>query len=360
MAYPCHWFSEQVGLAGDLGSTNDVLIPLVEMDDSKLTMEEYIELEAEKAHRHGQTFNWETTTYGKNKYHEDINYLKDFETDFPVIIFDDPLGSDHKISSEPTISPLDNNDFDFKISFDESDIEDYTVIYDKNLFSYKLISVNDLKTDSKNDTDELGGDRHSMTWRQFILALGLHTVEEMAGDGFKAYWVGSLREIATKGDLSSYWSRIASDGDFSETVPSYTSSRDPLRRLCHRLIAVSISVRGQAPEKVTATDLFYLRRMDEGTTMNVPYLLAQYLFRHTKGRKCGARMSGGHFVGRLAKHFGLVTEEGLQGLTMVVGELKVIIIDELVRLRICERVGDTKAWVAPGLERQQMVAARFA
>ncbi|GJV56534.1 hypothetical protein Tco_1457539 [Tanacetum coccineum] len=30
MTYPCHWFSEQVGLAGDLGLTNDVLIPLYE------------------------------------------------------------------------------------------------------------------------------------------------------------------------------------------------------------------------------------------------------------------------------------------------------------------------------------------
>ncbi|GJS76545.1 hypothetical protein Tco_0726426 [Tanacetum coccineum] len=28
MTYPCHWFSKQVGLVGDLGSTNDVLIPL--------------------------------------------------------------------------------------------------------------------------------------------------------------------------------------------------------------------------------------------------------------------------------------------------------------------------------------------
>ncbi|GKC85448.1 hypothetical protein Tco_1141165 [Tanacetum coccineum] len=32
MTYPCHWISEQVGLAGDLGSTNDVLIPLSELD----------------------------------------------------------------------------------------------------------------------------------------------------------------------------------------------------------------------------------------------------------------------------------------------------------------------------------------
>ncbi|GJR30717.1 hypothetical protein Tco_1106949 [Tanacetum coccineum] len=29
MTYPCHWFSEQVGLAGDLVSTNDILIPLL-------------------------------------------------------------------------------------------------------------------------------------------------------------------------------------------------------------------------------------------------------------------------------------------------------------------------------------------
>ncbi|GJX82297.1 hypothetical protein Tco_0331778 [Tanacetum coccineum] len=30
MTYPYHWFSEQVGLTGDLGSTNNVLIPLIQ------------------------------------------------------------------------------------------------------------------------------------------------------------------------------------------------------------------------------------------------------------------------------------------------------------------------------------------
>ncbi|GKD30891.1 hypothetical protein Tco_1241669 [Tanacetum coccineum] len=34
---------------------------------------------------------------------------------------------------------------------------------------------------------QLGGVRCSITWRQFILALGLHTTEEMAEDGFGAY-----------------------------------------------------------------------------------------------------------------------------------------------------------------------------
>ncbi|GKA45912.1 hypothetical protein Tco_0738708 [Tanacetum coccineum] len=47
----------------------------------------------------------------------------------------------------------------------------------------------------------------------------------------------SLREIADKGDLSYYWASISSDGNFLRVVPSYTSIRDLLRRLCHRLIA---------------------------------------------------------------------------------------------------------------------------
>ncbi|GKG40610.1 hypothetical protein Tco_0467387 [Tanacetum coccineum] len=37
----------------------------------------------------------------------------------------------------------------------------------------------------------------------------------------------------------------------------------------------------------------------------------------TSGRKQGAMLSGGQFVARLAKHFGLLTEERLQGLTMI-------------------------------------------
>nr|GEW08392.1 hypothetical protein [Tanacetum cinerariifolium] len=65
-------------------------------------MEEYIELEAEKARRRGQTFNWKTATYAKVSYREDIDYFKDFETDFPAIVYEDALETDHKISSEPT------------------------------------------------------------------------------------------------------------------------------------------------------------------------------------------------------------------------------------------------------------------
>ncbi|GJT42815.1 hypothetical protein Tco_0951530 [Tanacetum coccineum] len=59
------------------------------------------------------------------------------------------------LSCEPMVCPLNDNEIDFRISFDESDDEDYTVIYDDHSFSYKIISVNNLKTDSENDNDKV-------------------------------------------------------------------------------------------------------------------------------------------------------------------------------------------------------------
>ncbi|GJW00687.1 hypothetical protein Tco_1555938 [Tanacetum coccineum] len=446
------------------------------MDDLNITMEEYIRLEEEKAQRHGRTFKWQTATFRKveNCEDEDDCFI-DFETEFPAIVFDNTLPT---LPSEPTVCPPNENKIDFIISLDESDDEDYTVIFDEKSFLYKIISINDLKTDSGNDNDnmpsspnlivdyfddldffkdfenefpaivyndaqtskldyltelilnpqhidefnlndetslseydeeeqncskdmaplpavdqrhpwlryqvkgytegirhsykqrlekiwsrlvnrvyvldfegltpemrqdlamrlrmvytggegqmsdsemgldvadtlcfQLGGVRRRMTWRQFILALGLHMEQEMAEDGFGAYWDGSDRLILDKGDLRDYWIEISSDRDFLGPAPSYVLIRDLVRRLYHRMIAYSISSRGQAPEKVTGIDLFYLRSMDRGTT-NVPHLLAQYLFRHAQGKKSGATLSGGHFIGRLAMHYGLAAAAGAHG-----------------------------------------------
>ncbi|GJR77463.1 hypothetical protein Tco_0089828 [Tanacetum coccineum] len=125
------------------------------MDNPNITMEEYIRLEEEKARRRGKVYNWETATYGKIWYDDDIHDLRSVETEFPAIVFNDELTSEKALSCEPTVSSLNNNKIDFRISFDESDDEDYTVIFDKNSFSYKIISVNDLKTDSENDNEKV-------------------------------------------------------------------------------------------------------------------------------------------------------------------------------------------------------------
>ncbi|GJT34413.1 hypothetical protein Tco_0924832 [Tanacetum coccineum] len=120
------------------------------MDDLNITMEEYIRLEEEKARRHSRRFNWQTATFGKVKnYDDEDDYPIDFETEFPAIVFGNTLTT---IPSEPTVCPPNKNKVDFRISLDESDDEDYTIIFDENPFSNKIISVNDLKkTSSGND-----------------------------------------------------------------------------------------------------------------------------------------------------------------------------------------------------------------
>ncbi|GKA39021.1 hypothetical protein Tco_0731572 [Tanacetum coccineum] len=125
------------------------------MEDPNITMEEYIRLEEEKARRNGKVYNWETAKYGKIWYDKDVHDLRSVDTEFPTIVFDEALTSDVTPSYKPTVSPLNDNKIDFRISFDEFDDEDYTVIYDKNSFSYKIISVNDLKMDSENDNDKV-------------------------------------------------------------------------------------------------------------------------------------------------------------------------------------------------------------
>ncbi|GJV76744.1 Toll/interleukin-1 receptor domain-containing protein [Tanacetum coccineum] len=91
------------------------------MDDQNITMEEYIRLKEEKA--------------------QNVPLMMGFHLK-------------KTLSCEPTVSSL-NDEIDFRISFDDSDDEDYTVYFDKNSFSYKIISTNDLKTDLENDNEKV-------------------------------------------------------------------------------------------------------------------------------------------------------------------------------------------------------------
>ncbi|GKD24964.1 hypothetical protein Tco_1231178, partial [Tanacetum coccineum] len=103
---------------------NAVTTHQVKMGNPNITMEEYMRLQEEKAHR-------------------------------CAIVFNDTLTSEATPLCDPTVSSLNNNEIDLIISFDESDDEDCMVIFDKNSFSYKIIYVNDLKTYSENDNDKV-------------------------------------------------------------------------------------------------------------------------------------------------------------------------------------------------------------
>nr|GEW68466.1 hypothetical protein [Tanacetum cinerariifolium] len=87
-----------------------------------------------KAQKHRKVFNSETDKYGEIWYDEDVHDFRSVETEFSTIVFNDNLTSDETLPCEPTISSLNDNEIDFRISFDESDNEDYTVVFEKNVF----------------------------------------------------------------------------------------------------------------------------------------------------------------------------------------------------------------------------------
>ncbi|GJX03325.1 ribonuclease H-like domain-containing protein [Tanacetum coccineum] len=91
------------------------------MEDPNITMEEYIKLEEEKAHRSGKVYNWETATYGKIWCDEDIHDLRSIETEFLAIVFYDELTSEVALYCEPmpTVSYFDDLDYfkDFEKEF---------------------------------------------------------------------------------------------------------------------------------------------------------------------------------------------------------------------------------------------------
>ncbi|GKD92342.1 hypothetical protein Tco_1372179 [Tanacetum coccineum] len=125
------------------------------MDDPNMTIEEYIKLEEEKARRRGRVFNWKTTTYGKIRIDDDLHDLSSVEAEFPTIVINDAFSPQDALQCKSQVSTPFKDEIDFRISFDESDDEDYTIICDKNSFSYKTISVNDLKMDSENDNEKV-------------------------------------------------------------------------------------------------------------------------------------------------------------------------------------------------------------
>nr|GFC17598.1 hypothetical protein [Tanacetum cinerariifolium] len=96
--------------------------------------------------------------YGKIWDNEDVHDLRSVETKFPTIIFNDTLTSEVALSCEPTISSL-NDEIDFRISFDDFDDEDYTptisCFHDLDFFKdfeneFPAIVYNDAQT-SKSD-----------------------------------------------------------------------------------------------------------------------------------------------------------------------------------------------------------------
>nr|GEY47538.1 hypothetical protein [Tanacetum cinerariifolium] len=162
------------------------------MDDPNITMEEYIRLEEEKAQNVGKCLTGKLLSMGRS----DMAPLPLRDQRHPWLRYQVEGYTEDIV-----------HDFEQRLE----------TIFGRQVNRVHILNFKGLTPDMRQDLaermrmvytmddgQELGEARRSMTWRQFILALGFHTAEEMVEDEFGAYWLGSERVIPDNGDLSDY------------------------------------------------------------------------------------------------------------------------------------------------------------
>nr|GEU50716.1 hypothetical protein [Tanacetum cinerariifolium] len=147
----------------------------VNLDDPNITIEEYIRLHEEKARRHGKVYNWETATYDSENdndkvnmpllpsleptvsYFDNLDFFKDFENEFPTIVYNDAQTSKSDLLAEPIFRTQHIDEFDLKeeTSFSEYDEEEQNVLNFNDLFPFNVIYPNDSKSDKDYDDDKV-------------------------------------------------------------------------------------------------------------------------------------------------------------------------------------------------------------
>nr|GEX74603.1 actin-binding, cofilin/tropomyosin type [Tanacetum cinerariifolium] len=88
---------------------------------------------------------------------DDLDFFKDFKNEFPAIVNNDVLTSKSDFSIEPTLCPQHINEFNLndETSLSECDEKEQNVLYFNDLFSFNIIYLDDLKSDTNNDNDKI-------------------------------------------------------------------------------------------------------------------------------------------------------------------------------------------------------------
>ncbi|GJU04460.1 hypothetical protein Tco_1120890 [Tanacetum coccineum] len=141
------------------------------IDDPNINMEEYIRLEEEKAQKRGKVLNMVRYENDNERVNmplypspepsvsciNDLDFFKDFENEFPAIVYYDALTSKSDFSIEPTLCPQHIDEFDLKneTSLSEYDEVEQNVLYFNDLFPFNIIYPDDLKSDKGDDDNEI-------------------------------------------------------------------------------------------------------------------------------------------------------------------------------------------------------------
>ncbi|GJU05733.1 hypothetical protein Tco_1122163 [Tanacetum coccineum] len=88
---------------------------------------------------------------------DDLDFIKDFENEFPVIVYNDAQTSKLDLLTKPILNPQHINEFDIndETSLSEYDEEEQNVLYFNDLFPFNIIRPDDLKLEKDNNDNDI-------------------------------------------------------------------------------------------------------------------------------------------------------------------------------------------------------------
>ncbi|GJU67064.1 hypothetical protein Tco_1253323 [Tanacetum coccineum] len=164
-------------------------------------------LNISEEHKENRKERFKILTRMKNKiwYDEDVHDLRSVENEFPAIVFNDSLTSNETLSCEPTLSSL-NDEIDFRISFDDSDDEDYTeqnVLYFNDLVPFNVMYLDDSKSDKDNDEDKIDIKQPSGVIIEYLVKVDLKArILELKRRYFEDYYSEDQYAVSIKEDTA--------------------------------------------------------------------------------------------------------------------------------------------------------------
>ncbi|GKC40124.1 zinc finger, CCHC-type containing protein [Tanacetum coccineum] len=157
----------------------------------------------------------------------------------------------------------------------------------------------------------LGGEQREIYLLEFGWRIGLYSHEQVMENAAPS----RLRNCSTVREdrlLMEFWPRIG-NGMFNVGNTKVASIRDPRVKLAHRCLATTIAARKETTHRITEIDLYYLYYIyTPKVACNIPYWLAKYF----KGMREKNLIYGRMMVTRIARSFGLLTEEWMSALSV--------------------------------------------
>ncbi|GJX25156.1 hypothetical protein Tco_0231452 [Tanacetum coccineum] len=268
---------------------------------------------------------------------DDLDFFNDLENEFLAIVYNDALMSKLDLSTEPVLSPQHIDEFNLndETSLSEYDEKEQNILYFNDLFPFNIIHPNDLKLEKYNDDNEI----------DIIQSLG----GSMNTQGSNMLLETNMAPLPPR-DQRHIWLRYQVEGYTEEIVHDFEQRLETIfGRHVNRIHildfeGLTLKLRQDLAERIR---MVYTK--DDGKEVFVSHawrrlfgiqapLVHEFILEFFSTCRIGDEMGldvagdGRGWICRLAHHFGLVSDDGLRGLSVVARELPLIdIVDEGVQ-----------------------------